>query len=115
MSSAVLRELHTPQMVIRGGGGGGGGGQGDGVARLNAYGLGWFITDYRGRVQWDHGGNTDGMTKRASVGAWLSPMSDCIQADVGVRLPPALNRSMAVAGVHSENQLQPSPWRSTPW
>ena len=64
ISTAVLRELHTPQMVIRGGGGGGGGGggQSDGVARLNAYGLGWFIADYRGRVHWNHGGNTDGMT-----------------------------------------------------
>ena len=63
ISTAVLRDLHTPQMVIRGGGGGGGGGgQGDGVARLNTYGLGWFIADYRGRVQWHHGGNTDGMT-----------------------------------------------------
>ena len=62
ISSAVLGELHTPQMVIRGGGGGGGRGRGDGVARLNAYGLGWFIADYRGRVQWHHGGNTDGMT-----------------------------------------------------
>ena len=55
------------------------------------------------------------MTKRPSDGAWLSPAVALIQDEVGVRLPPALNRSMAVAGVHSENQLQPSPLRSTPW
>ena len=58
ISTAALREIHTPQMLI----GGGGRGSADGVARLNAYGLGFFIADFRGRVFWNHGGNTVGMT-----------------------------------------------------
>jgi CubicO group peptidase (beta-lactamase class C family) len=57
ISTAALREIHTPQMLIGGGGRGG-----DGVARLNAYGLGFFVADFRGHAYWHHGGNTVGMT-----------------------------------------------------
>jgi CubicO group peptidase (beta-lactamase class C family) len=57
ISTAALREIHTPQMLIGGGGRGG-----DGVARLNAYGLGFFVGDFRDHVYWNHGGNTVGMT-----------------------------------------------------
>ena len=28
------------------------------VARLNSYGLGFFVADFRDRVYWNHGGNT---------------------------------------------------------
>lgn len=55
-----LRDTHTPQMLIGGGGGGGGGN--DSLTRFNAYGMGWFVEDYRRALVWQHGGNTDGMT-----------------------------------------------------
>jgi CubicO group peptidase (beta-lactamase class C family) len=58
ISTAALREIHTPQMLM----GGGGRGSADGVPRLNAYGLGFFVADFRGNVYWHHGGNTVGMT-----------------------------------------------------
>ena len=71
ISTAALREVHTPQMLIAGGGGGGGGGGagrgGDGIARLNAYGMGWFVADFHGLVYWNHGGNTVGMTSALDI------------------------------------------------
>lgn len=68
IATAILRETHTPQMVVSGGGGGGGAARGgDGIARLNAYGLGWFINDYKSNVYWNHGGNTDGMTTAQGI------------------------------------------------
>jgi CubicO group peptidase (beta-lactamase class C family) len=59
VSSAALRETHTPQMLIGAGGGVPGT---DSVTRFNTYGFGWFVQDYRGKLMWQHGGNTDGMT-----------------------------------------------------
>jgi len=59
ISSENLRETHTPQMVIRN----------EGRWRLFfpesetsqlSYGLGWFISDYRGRKLVMHGGTIDG-------------------------------------------------------
>lgn len=58
IATEALREIHTPQMLIASGGRG----SGDGVARLNSYGLGFFVADFRDRVYWNHGGNTVGMT-----------------------------------------------------
>ncbi len=59
VSSAALRETHTPQMLIGAGGGVPGT---DSVTRFNTYGMGWMVQDYRGKLMWQHGGNTDGMT-----------------------------------------------------
>jgi hypothetical protein len=42
--------------------GGGGGRGGAAVSRPNAYGLGFFVGDFRNNVYWNHGGNTVGMT-----------------------------------------------------
>jgi CubicO group peptidase (beta-lactamase class C family) len=53
---APLRETHTPQMLTGGGAGN------DSLTRFNAYGMGWFVEDYRQALVWQHGGNTDGMT-----------------------------------------------------
>jgi CubicO group peptidase (beta-lactamase class C family) len=58
ISTAALREIHSPQMLM----GGGGRGNASGVARPNAYGLGFMVTDFRDHVYWNHGGNTVGMT-----------------------------------------------------
>jgi CubicO group peptidase (beta-lactamase class C family) len=58
ISTAALREIHTAQMLM-GGGGGRGGAE---IARPNAYGLGFFVGDFRNNVYWNHGGNTVGMT-----------------------------------------------------
>jgi CubicO group peptidase (beta-lactamase class C family) len=59
LSSAVVDEMHTPQIVIPRGGF---------PANLipethfSTYGLGWFLDDYRGRKIVYHGGNIDGMS-----------------------------------------------------
>ena len=62
ISSAAMKELHTPQTIIR-------------IEGLNSslypeahflnYGMGWFLSDYRGRKVVEHGGAIDGM--RAEV------------------------------------------------
>ncbi len=57
VSTAALRETHTPQMIIGGRGGGGGS-----TGTFATYGMGWFIGDYHHELMWDHGGNTPGMT-----------------------------------------------------
>ena len=64
VSSAALRETHSPQMLIGAGGGVPGA---DSVTRFNTYGMGWFVQDYRGKLMWQHGGNTDGMTTAMGV------------------------------------------------
>ena len=62
VSSAALRETHTPQMLI-----GGGGPVGDSATtHFNTYGFGWIIQDYRGQLVWQHGGNTSGMTTKSN-------------------------------------------------
>jgi CubicO group peptidase (beta-lactamase class C family) len=59
LSTAVVREMQTPQTVIRV----------EGImasfnphTHLSAYGLGWMISDYRDRKLVEHGGAIDGMT-----------------------------------------------------
>ena len=62
LSSAVVKEMHTPQTII----------PLEGAieklypeAHFLTYGLGWFLSDYRGRKVVEHGGAIDGM--RAEV------------------------------------------------
>jgi CubicO group peptidase (beta-lactamase class C family) len=58
LSSGAVKEMHTPQMVMRFEGT---------MAKLNphthfmTYGLGWMLTDYRGVKVVEHGGGIDGM------------------------------------------------------
>jgi CubicO group peptidase (beta-lactamase class C family) len=65
VSSAALRETHTPQILIPAGGEGRGGDSAS-VKRFTSYGMGWMVEDYRNQLSWQHGGNTLGMT--AAVG-----------------------------------------------
>ena len=60
ISESSLGQLHTPQMVIQ-----------EGAFRImekysemffTSYGMGWFITSYRGHTFIHHGGNIDGFT-----------------------------------------------------
>ena len=58
LDSATVEEMHTPQTIIRK----------EGAWALMApesdflmYGMGWFLSDYRGRKVVQHGGNIDGM------------------------------------------------------
>jgi CubicO group peptidase (beta-lactamase class C family) len=53
LSPAVMREMHRPQVAL-------GGNALDGVP-LTAYGLGWSLGQYEGRLISQHGGATDGM------------------------------------------------------
>jgi CubicO group peptidase (beta-lactamase class C family) len=64
LSSGSIREMHTPQTVIRR----------EGVAarllpesHFSAYGLGWMLADYRGRLLISHGGGIDGMISLVSL------------------------------------------------
>jgi hypothetical protein len=59
ISGRMIDEMHQAHMVIRT----------DSAARANnpeshlqAYGLGWFLQDYRGKLIVHHGGNVDGFT-----------------------------------------------------
>ncbi len=58
LSDSVIKEMRTPQTVIR---------PGNNQERLfpeshlSAYGLGWTLQDYRGRLVMRHGGSLDGM------------------------------------------------------
>jgi len=59
ISSGSVKEMHTPQTVIRR--------EGPWAllmpeAHFLNYGLGWFLQDYRGRLIIQHGGNIDGMS-----------------------------------------------------
>ncbi|HEU5217404.1 MAG TPA: serine hydrolase [Gemmatimonadales bacterium] len=61
VGKAQLRETHTAQMLT------GAGSPTDSLTRFNAYGMGWFVEDYRQALVWQHGGNTDGMTTAMGV------------------------------------------------
>jgi len=81
LSDSVVKEMHTPQTVIR---------MGETTERLfpethfQAYGLGWTLQDYRGRKLVRHGGSLDGM--RTHVG--MIP-----EEDLGVVVITNLNNS----------------------
>jgi CubicO group peptidase (beta-lactamase class C family) len=66
VSSAALRETHTPQMIVPSGGGAAASTDSVPATHFTTYGMGWFIEDYYGALVWQHGGNTPGMT--AAVG-----------------------------------------------
>jgi len=64
VAAAALGETHTAQMVIPVGA--------DAKAlnpftHLEAYGMGWFLQDYRGRELDQHGGNIDGMSAMVAI------------------------------------------------
>jgi CubicO group peptidase (beta-lactamase class C family) len=64
VAASALGETHTPQMIIPIGA--------DAKSfnpytHLQAYGMGWFLQDYRGRELDQHGGNIDGMTAMVAV------------------------------------------------
>lgn len=64
ISSGAIKEMHMPQTLIRA----------DfpwtmiaQEAHFIAYGLGWFLNDYRGRKIVHHGGNIDGMSAQVAL------------------------------------------------
>jgi CubicO group peptidase (beta-lactamase class C family) len=64
VAASPLGETHTPQMIIPVGA--------DAKAlnpytHLQAYGMGWFLQDYRGRELDQHGGNIDGMSAMVAI------------------------------------------------
>jgi len=64
-SAAAAREMWTPQTVVSG--------VGESAEKFNPtvhfnlYGLGWFLSDYRGRKVVTHSGGLDGMTSRVAL------------------------------------------------
>ncbi|WP_158508999.1 alpha/beta fold hydrolase [Gemmatirosa kalamazoonensis] len=64
LSARMIDEMHSPQTIIRL----------DSAARalnpdthLQAYGMGWFVQDYRDRLVVQHGGNVDGFTSLVAM------------------------------------------------
>ena len=59
ISERMIDEMHTPHTVVPIDTGSR---RNNPYTHLQAYGLGWFLQDYRGRFVVQHGGNVDGMT-----------------------------------------------------
>lgn len=59
ISSRMVDEMHQAQIVIRTDSAGR---AANPETHLQAYGLGWFLQDYRGKLVVQHGGNVDGFT-----------------------------------------------------
>ena len=64
VSASALGETHTAQMAIPLGADAR---QLNPYTHLQAYGMGWFLQDYRGRELDQHGGNIDGMSAMVAV------------------------------------------------
>src|SRR5689334_16545358 len=64
VSTAAIGETHSAQMVIPVGADAR---QVNPYTHLQAYGMGWFLQDYRGRELDQHGGNIDGMTALVAI------------------------------------------------
>jgi CubicO group peptidase (beta-lactamase class C family) len=64
VSPSALGETHTAQMVIPVGPDAK---QANPFTHLEAYGMGWFLQDYRGRELDQHGGNIDGMSAMVAI------------------------------------------------
>ncbi len=64
LSAAAVKEMHTPQVIVDLG-------PVDEKlhpdAHFQAYGLGWFMHDYRGRKVIEHGGSIDGMRSEVAI------------------------------------------------
>src|SRR5262249_17310035 len=63
---AVLRETHTPQMLMKAEGVWANFFPAD-VTRFTAYGLGWFVHDYRGFICLSHGGTLGGFRSQCML------------------------------------------------
>ena len=61
VSDSVMAEMHYPQMQIQADAPENSLHARDAVMNFNAYGLAWWVLDYRGRKVVDHGGGIDGM------------------------------------------------------
>jgi CubicO group peptidase (beta-lactamase class C family) len=57
----TVKEMHTPQMLM------GGGGLFNPDALGHAYGLGWMLSDFKGKRLVEHGGNIDGMSAQVGM------------------------------------------------
>jgi len=64
VSASALGETHTAQMTIPVGADAR---QANPFTHLEAYGMGWFLQDYRGRELDQHGGNIDGMSAMVAI------------------------------------------------
>lgn len=123
LSDSVMKEMHTPQTVIR---------PGRTTERLfpetnfQAYGLGWSLQDYRGRKVVRHGGSLDGM--RTHVGmipdedlgvvvitnlnnSWI-PQAVLFQIFDAFLGPRDKNWSQAMYAVHLESEEEAAERRS---
>ena len=80
LGERAFEETHTPQFLI----GRGAAPRSSRESHFSAYGLGWFLEDYRGHFVVHHGGNIDGMT------AFVAMMPD---DSVGVVVLANLNGS----------------------
>ena len=59
LGESYIKQMHTPHMVVPG--------DYNDEIFYRSYGLGWFITSYRGKVRIEHGGNIDGFTASVAL------------------------------------------------
>jgi CubicO group peptidase (beta-lactamase class C family) len=101
VSARTMREIHHPQLV---------GNMGNVYGPINTYGLGWDVTDYKGRRMLRHGGATDGM----NTNLVLLP-----NENIGVVIVTnTFNRFMSVLAFHILDELlgeAPTDWNAQIW
>ncbi len=59
LSAETMKEMHTPQMLT--------GARANAETTFNTYGLGWGVSDYRGKLMVSHGGGTSGMISNVTL------------------------------------------------
>ncbi len=68
VSSAALRETHSPQaLMTTGAAPRGTGADSVPVTNFSTYGMGWIVLDYRHELAWQHSGGTLGMTSQVGM------------------------------------------------
>ena len=107
ISQRMVDEMHAPHTIIRM----------DSAARalnpythLQAYGLGWFLEDYRGRLAVHHGGNVDGFTALVAMLPEENVGVVILTNMNGTGLPNALMRKVFDLHLGTPAGAQPRDW-----
>lgn len=108
IEEATLAETTTPQMVV----------PPDPVmaafhpvARLQAYGMGWFISDFHGTTLLAHGGGIDGMS---ALMAWVpeAELGVAILTNLQTATPPTWIFGMLYGVLDAALGAEPTDWRT---
>lgn len=108
IEAATLAETTTPQMVV----------PADPVmaafhpaARLQAYGMGWFISDFHGMTLLAHGGGIDGMS---ALVAWVpeAGLGIALLTNLQTSTPPTWIFGMLYDVLDAALGVEPTDWRA---